>query len=90
MRTCLFRQFSTRGLTRSWGDDIGTSLKDRAAAAWPCTIETHPIEGRHFIFFIFYFFLSCDLQRRSMYKGIPKAAAPLPVGWGSTVPVLQY
>ena len=23
-------------------------------------------------------------------KGIPKAAAQLPVGWGSTVPVLQY
>ena len=23
-------------------------------------------------------------------KSIPKAAAPLPVGWGSTVPVLQY
>ena len=30
--------------------------------------------------------------RRASGKDIPKAAAPLPVGWGSTVlvPVLQY
>ena len=26
------------------------------------TVTTHPIEGRHFIFLFYYFFLSCDLH----------------------------
>ena len=26
------------------------------------TETTHPIEGRHFIFLFYYFFLSCDLH----------------------------